>query len=229
MFLLDNWLKWLSDHQKWCKKVRWTTTSNYHCMNNSSKNNLMHLSGCWWSSLLLVGWWRPGSSKQCVWYDICPAGTTLWVCVKWPSAYSSYTTWWRKCWRSASTACITSSVCGTVWTFSLSWCVSKSYLGLLKSFLIAILPRLSLLFALSALFSVECCCYYHEHNQNSHGWQSSQRPVGEPHCSPQLWVFGQPAGPVQQRGCYHCLFFLGQGINLFPFGLWSAQNCHSRC
>lgn len=40
--------------------------------------------------------------------------------------------------------------------------------------------------SLSALFSVECCRYHHEHNQNSHGWQPSQRPVGEPHRSPQL-------------------------------------------
>lgn len=86
---------------------------------------------------------------------------------------------------------------------------------------------LSLWFTLSALFSVECCRYYHEHNQDSHGWQPPQRPAGEPLCSPQLWVFGQPAGPVQQRGGDHRLLFLGQGINLFPFAPWSVQNCHS--
>lgn len=188
----------------------------------------MCASGCWWSSLQLVVWWPPGSSKQCVWYDTCPAGTTLWVCVKWHSAFSSYTMWWRKGWRYASTGCITSRVCGTVWMFWLSRCVLKAYLGFWKPFFV-FLHWLSLLFALFAPSSVECRCYYHEHNQNSHGWQSSQRPVGEPHFSSQLWVSGQPAGSVQQCGCCHCLLFLGQGKNLFLFDSWLVWHGHGIC
>lgn len=208
----------------------WVSTQYTLYYFSNSKNNLMCTSGCWWSSLQLVVWWPPGSSRQCVWYDMCPAGTTLWVCVKWHSAFSSYTTWWRKCWRSASTGCITSRVCGTVWTFWLSRCVSKPYLGLLKYWShFWFLQWLSLLFALFAPSSVECRCYYHEHNQNRHGWRSSQRPVGEPHFSPQLWVSGQPAGSVQQCGCCHCLFFLGQGKNLFPFESWSVRHRRSGC
>lgn len=59
---------------------------------NENLIHLLHASGCWWSFLLLGGCWPPGSSRLCVWFDTCPAGTTLWACVRWRSVYSSCTT-----------------------------------------------------------------------------------------------------------------------------------------
>lgn len=100
---------------------------NYRRMDTDGLYVPVHFSDCWQSFLLPEGWWPPGSSKQCVWCDTCPAGTTLWVCVRWHSAFSSCTTWWRRCWRSASTACTTSRACGTVWMFSFWRCVSRLY------------------------------------------------------------------------------------------------------